>query len=97
MQITDDFFGNHSELLEGVYDCVDRIVLNAYCPLGQRPGPFRYWWRLLHGSDDNLDKTHLMRLAGRFSRRVRAWAKAHKVPVIDCERGDRKHEIAGEL
>jgi hypothetical protein len=25
-----------------------------------------------------------MRLAGRFSRRVRAYAKAHQIPVIDC-------------
>jgi hypothetical protein len=73
---------------------VDRIVLNAYCPLGQRPGPFRYWWRQLFGSDEDLDKTHLMRLAGRFSRRVRGWAKHNGVPVIDCKPGERKHEIA---
>jgi hypothetical protein len=37
-----------------------------------------------------------MRMAGRFSRRVRAYAKAHGIPVIDCARGDRKHEIAKE-
>jgi hypothetical protein len=35
-----------------------------------------------------------MRMAGRFSRRVRAFAKAHQIPVIDCRRGERKHEIA---
>src|SRR5713101_3505840 len=35
-----------------------------------------------------------MRLAGRFSRRVRGFAKAHHIPVIDCRRGDRKHDIA---
>lgn len=92
--MVDDFSEYYADLLDGTYDCVDRIILNAYCPLGQRPGPFRYWWRLLCGSDDNLDKTHLMRLAGRFSRRVRAWAKAKQVPLIDCERGDRKHEMA---
>ncbi len=35
-----------------------------------------------------------MRMAGRFSRRVRAWAQAHGVPVIDCKRGERKHQLA---
>jgi hypothetical protein len=37
-----------------------------------------------------------MRIAGRFARRVRAWATAHDVPVIDCKRGERKHRIAEE-
>jgi hypothetical protein len=48
------------------------------------------------GSDEALDNTRLMRLAGRFSRRVRAWASANQVPVIDCRRGERKHRIAEE-
>jgi hypothetical protein len=53
------------------------------------------WWRRLHGdSDEQLDNTHLMRMAGRFSRRVRAWAQAHGIPVIDCKRGERKHQLA---
>ena len=43
-----------------------------------------------------LDNTHLMRLAGRFARRVRAWAAANAVPVIDCTAGERKHLIAEE-
>ena len=37
-----------------------------------------------------------MRLAGRFSRRVRGYAKAHNIPLIDCSRGERKHEIGEE-
>ena len=35
-----------------------------------------------------------MRLAGRFSRRLRGYAKAHSIPVLDCPRGERKHDIA---
>ena len=35
-----------------------------------------------------------MRLAGRFSRRVRGWARANGVPVVDCSAGERKHRIA---
>jgi hypothetical protein len=37
-----------------------------------------------------------MRLAGRFSRRVRGSAKAHGIPVIDCRRGEKKHQLAEE-
>src|SRR6266849_7083826 len=37
-----------------------------------------------------------MRLAGRFSRRIRGYAKAQDIPVVDCAVGDRKHHIAEE-
>jgi hypothetical protein len=95
--VADDFAGRYGELLTGSYDCVDRIVLNAYYPLGHNPGGFRVWWRRWHGdSDADLDDARLMRLAGRFARRVRAWAKANGVPVIDCKAGERKHRIAEE-
>ncbi len=60
----DGFSDRCGELLTGGYDCVDRVVLNAYYPLGHSPGGFRYWWRLLHGDDAQLDDTHLMRMAG---------------------------------
>jgi len=73
------------------------MVLNAYYPLGHSPGGFRTWWRRWHGdSDAELDDAHLMRLPGRFARRVRAWAKANGVPVIECTAGQRKHLIAEE-
>jgi len=95
--VADDFTERYRELLTGSYDCVDRIVLNAYYPLGHSPGGFRTWWRRWHGdSDAELDDAHLMRLPGRFARRVRAWAGANGVPVIDCKAGQRKHRIAEE-
>jgi len=85
------------DLLTGSYDCVDRIVLNAYFSLGHSPGGFRTWWRRWHSDgDQRLDNAHLMRLAGRFARRVRASAQAHGIPVIDCKAGERKHQIADE-
>jgi hypothetical protein len=93
--VADDFSDRYGELLTGSYDCVDRIVLNAYYPLCHNPGGFRVWWRRWHGdSDQDLDDARLMRLAGRFARRVRAWAKANGVPVLDCKAGERKHQIA---
>ena len=95
--MADDFTERYGDLLTGSYDCVDRVVLNAYFPMGHNPGGFRSWWRRLHdGSDDQLDNTHLMRMAGRFARRVKAWADANGVPVIYCTAGERKHLIAEE-
>ncbi|MBI4583262.1 MAG: hypothetical protein HY717_04485 [Planctomycetes bacterium] len=92
----DDLTEYYAALLDGRYDCVDRIVLNAYFPLVQSPGGFRNWWRQLTGGDGTLDNTHLMRFSGRFSRRVRAYAEQMGIPLIDCRRGERKHEIAEE-
>jgi len=86
----------YSEFLDGGYDCVDRVILNAYFSMGQSGGGFRMWGRDLYGSDEDLDDNHLMRMAGRFSRRLRAWAKANSVPVVYCAAGERKHEIAEE-
>ena len=86
----------YRDLLGGSYDCVDRIVLNAYFGMAHSPGGFRVWWRALTGSDDTLDNAHLMRLAGRFSRRVRGYAKAHDIPVVDCAAGERKHDVADD-
>ena len=99
--MADDFTERYRDLLTGWYDCVDRIVLNAYYPMGSTAGGFRTWWRRLIGGSDAeadavLDNTHLMRLAGRFARRVRAWAADNAVPVIDCTAGERKHLIAEE-
>src|SRR5216684_3895317 len=99
--VADDFAARYAELLTGSYDCVDRIVLNAYYPLGSSSGGFRTWWRRLIGGSDAeadavLDNTHLMRLAGRFARRVRAWAADNAVPVIVCTAGERMHLIAEE-
>ncbi len=37
-----------------------------------------------------------MRFAGRFARRVKAWAAANGVPLIYCKAGQRKHLIAEE-
>ena len=94
--MTDGLSTLYQDLLDGSYDCVDRIVLNAYFRMGHDPGGFRVWWRALTGSDETLENAYLMRLAGRFSRRIRGYAKAHGIPVIDCSVGQRKHDLAEE-
>jgi hypothetical protein len=94
--MTDGLSTLYRDLLGGSYDCVDRIVLNAYFRMGHSPGGFRVWWRALTGSDETLENAYLMRLAGRFSRRIRGYAKAHDIPVIDCAARQRKHDLAEE-
>ena len=97
MIMMDEFTRAHGDLLTGSYDCTDRVVLNAYNPLCHSAGGFREWWRRLNGgSDEDLDNAHLMRMAGRLSRRVRGFAKREAIPVIDCGKGERKHRIAEE-
>src|SRR6266498_1678507 len=86
--MADEFSQRYADLVSGSYDCVDRIVLNGYFSWGHNPGGFRVWWRRLHGSDNRLDDTHLMRMAGRLARRVKAWGAARGVPVIFCKAGD---------
>ena len=63
--MADDFCERYGDLLTGSYDCVDRIVLNAYFPLGHNPGGFRFWWRRLHdGPDDQLDEVRRSQATG---------------------------------
>src|ERR1700720_3080683 len=45
--MTDGLSTLYQDLLGGSYDCVDRIVLNAYFRMGHDPGGFRVWWRAL--------------------------------------------------
>ena len=97
MHQTDPFRQRYDELIDGSYDCVDRIVLNGYFRFIQSSGGFRTWWRQLFGHDKNLDNPHLMRFAGRFARRVRYAAKQKGIPVIDKTPDDRIHEMAEQL
>lgn len=92
--MTDELSQAYAEYLTGTYDSPDRIVLNAYFQRGHIAGGFRNWWRELYGHDDNLDNARLMRLAGRFSRRLRAYAKKASIPVLDCKPSERKGELA---
>jgi hypothetical protein len=71
MTTSDAFSEYYAELLQGIYDCANRIVLNAFFPLGQSEGGLRAWWRCLRGDDSTLDDEHLREMAGTFSRRLR--------------------------
>jgi hypothetical protein len=94
MNTPDEFSRYYAELLEGTYDCVDRLVLNAYFPLGQTGGGMRSWWRRLRGDDGDLDDAHLREMAGTFSRRLHAFCAKRGIPIIEAQAGERKHELA---
>jgi hypothetical protein len=94
MTASDAFSEYYAELLQGTYDCVDRIVLNAFFPVGQTAGGIRTWWRFLRGDDLSLDDEHLREMAGTFSRRLQAFCAKHGIPLIEAQARDRKHELA---
>jgi len=96
MKPTDDFSRYYEEHVEGIYECLDRIVINAYFPLGQTGGGRRYWWRKLKGNDDGLTNDGMKRMAGDSARWLRGWAKTNGIAVIDARAGERKDELAKE-
>ena len=93
-QMHESFSDYYGDLLEGQYDCPDRVVWNACFRLGHSPGGFRTWWRTCWGSDDDPDDTHLRRLCVRFGRRLYAFARANGIPVVECTRGERQPLLA---
>jgi hypothetical protein len=97
MKTRDSLTAHYSALLEGWYDCIDRIVLNAYCPLLLVPGGVRNWFRIIEGDDKNISDAELMHYAGRFSRRVQAFCKKKDIPFVHFQTGERKHEEAEKL
>ena len=92
--MTDGLSRTYADLLEGQYDCLDRIVLNAYFRFACRPPGFRVWWRQLYGLEAALDNTQLRNMAGRFRRRLRTWAITNQIPLVRCKPGQVQHEIA---
>jgi len=97
MSLPDEFSSYVAGLLDGRYDCVDRIVLNGYFLMGQTSGGLLTWWNELWPGAP-LDQKRLEQMAGDFSRRLHAFAKKHQIPVIYCPLGDKtKHQRAEKL
>ena len=97
MKYKSRFSEHYHDLLEGQYDCIDRIVLNAYYPKLLSGGGLRDWWRLLKGGDSDLSTAALMRMAGGVSQRAEAYCKKNGIPFIHYQTGQRKHEDAAKL
>ncbi|MDR4499692.1 MAG: hypothetical protein MRK02_17500 [Candidatus Scalindua sp.] len=60
MKYRDNLSEHYSSVLEGSYDCIDRLVLNAYCTNLHIAGGLRLWFRALKGADKDLDNNQLM-------------------------------------
>src|SRR5262245_17901766 len=80
MSTSDDFSTYVADLLSGTYDCVDRISVRGYFPLGQTSGGLLTWWNRLF-PNTALTEERLRKLAGAFARRVHAFARKHKIPL----------------
>ena len=94
---SDDLSSYLAELLEGSYDCMDRITINAFYPMGQTGGGIRSWWREWKGSDQGLSDAGMKAVAGDFGRRLKAWCNQQHIPWVDCYAGDDKRQIALSL
>jgi hypothetical protein len=97
MSTPDDFSTYVADLLSGTYDCVDRISVRGYFPLGQTSGGLLTWWNRLF-PNTALSEQRLRKLAGDFARRVHAYARRHKIPLRFFPIGDKtKHAQAEKL
>ena len=80
----DELTSYYTDLLDGSYSCLDRLVLNANFAPCYSAGGFRWWWRQLHnGSDEELDDAHLMRMAGTL--------------VVACAAGPKPNEFQSSI
>ena len=99
-RVADDFTGRYGDLLTGSYDCVDRIVLNAYYPLGHSPDGFRTWWRRWHYSFHVMDPAwgHLVvKMSGHPPFGAQVILNGHEYVACQARCGrDRVHQ-GGEL
>jgi hypothetical protein len=93
----DDFSSYYASLLEGDYDCMDRLTVNAYFPLGQTAGGMRQWWRQWKGSDRGLSDAGFKAVAGDLARRLKAWCHQQRIPFLECHSGEKKHLLAESL
>jgi hypothetical protein len=97
MPAPDDFSTYIGDLLNGTYDCADRISLRGYYPMGQTSGGLLMWWNQLFPNTP-LTQQRLRSLSGDFGRRVKAYAQKHKIPLHYCPIGDKsKHAQAEQL
>jgi hypothetical protein len=94
MKTPDAFAAYHAHLIEAVYDCVDRLVVNCDYPLGQAGGGFRTFWRQWQGNDSGLSDQALRQAAGDLARRLKAHCQQQGILWIECGAGDLKYQIA---
>src|SRR5881394_2929098 len=74
-------------------DCIDRLYLNGYVELLQRPQ--NLWWFLHeHLGFPVVSPQLLKRLVDRFVQSIHAFAERHRVPVVHFDGKERKEAVA---
>jgi hypothetical protein len=74
-------------------DCIDRLYLNGYVPLLQRPE--NLWWFLTqHRGWPVPSPQVLKRLTDEFVGRIDGFAEQHRIPVVHFEKNHRKEDLA---
>jgi hypothetical protein len=97
MKTSDDLSTYVADLLTGSYDCVDRISVRGYYPLGQTSGGLLTWWNELF-PNTALSEQGLRKLAGDCARRIHGYARKHKIALRYFAIGDKtKHAQAEKL
>jgi len=97
MPTPDDFSTYITDLLKGTYDCVDRISVRGYFPMGQTSGGLLTWWNKLYPGR-LLTQEQLRRMSGDLGRRITAYARKHQIALHYFEVGDKsKHAKAEKL
>jgi len=87
-----EVLGEHVEL---EIESIDRLYLNLYVPILQRPEGTAYFW--IHHRGHRFASTALMAPMTRdFVRSIERFAQAQGVDLVRFEKGQRKEEIAQE-
>ena len=79
----DEFSEYYADFLDGAFvTALIALWSMLICGSVKHPAAFAPGGGVSQGSDDDLDNAYLMRMTERLSRRVRAHAEAHHIPVI---------------
>jgi hypothetical protein len=74
-------------------DCIDRLYLNGYVPLLQRPQ--NLWWYFVKHKDCPIPSPVLLKKwVDSFVADIRGFAARNRIPIIQFERHERKEDVA---
>jgi hypothetical protein len=74
-------------------DCIDRLYLNGYVPILQRPE--NLWWFLTQHRGYPVPSPQLLRrLTDEFVERIDAFVAQHRIPVVHFQKKQRKEDVA---
>jgi hypothetical protein len=90
MPNVDTLLGEHVTLQ---VDCIDRLYLNGYVPLLQRPQNL-WWYFVEHRGCPVPSPVLLKKWVDTFVADIRGFAARNRIPLIQFERHERKEDVA---